>query len=725
MMTGYANGWEHLADELRALDMRIRYLLIRRQEAMPQQDDPMDPFKGLVVSEQEVMRLLQEPDGAFDDLSDDNPFWEQLRAEWEEAERRIAERVEQSRRDGVFLPLVQAAEAFGLTPQESRCLVVCLAVETERKYEKIYAYLQDDVTAKHPTVDLVLALLCHDPQELWAGHRMFAPSSALATYLFKRGEEANGTLLTRPLRLDERMTRFFLHGAWEDEESRRFAERIDLSPELPPLLWEESVQERLRRYVEGREEERQFFFIKGNSGSGKRLHVQHLCRSLGIRLVVVDLQSALRDERGLDACLLRAAREAKLHRAALCIRHLHLLAEDKQALALLDAVERHEGLTFLLSEKGWQFRELTRFTSMIEIELKPPSDLVRTAIWERWSADHAFADGIDWRGMASKFRFTIGQMQRALDTAANLARWQGEAGAPIDLDTLHHALYKQVQHNLDKKATRISPKQSFEQLILPREQKEQLRNACNQMKYRSVVFGEWGFERKLSYGKGLSMLFAGPPGTGKTMAAEVIAKELGLEIYKIDLSQVISKYIGETEKNLQEIFTEAQLSSAILFFDEADAIFGKRAEVKDSHDKYANVETAYLLQKMEEYEGITILATNYQQNIDEAFMRRLNYVIKFPFPDAEHREQIWRGAFPTETPLAPDVDFPYLADKFPFAGGNIKNIVMSAAFMGAESGRSVGMRHVIRAVKHELEKNGKLLLKQELADFQEYLNEER
>lgn len=711
-MRGYANGWEHLADEWKALDMRIRFLIARQQEEASAVSDPMDPFKGLVVSEQEVMRLLEEPEDEWD--SDE--AWAQWRAEWEALEERIAGRVEQSLRDGVFLPLVQAADAFGLSPLEQRCLAVCLAVEGARKYEKLFAYLQDDVTAKHPTVDLVLKLLCHDPQTLADGHRMFAPNGALMSDFLKAGDEANATLLSRPLRLDERMTRFFLHGAIDEE-----IDIVDPATELPPLVWEQGVQERLRQYVDAHAREALAFFLKGAPGSGKKLHVRHLCQQLGRRAVLLDIRKALQDERGVAACLRRTGREARLQGAVLCIQGVHLL-DDKGMQALTEEMQRQRGLTFLLSEQAWKSRDFIRLSMLIEIELQLPSDAVRAEVWERWSADHAFAEEIDWRGLASKFRYTIGQMERALAAAAQMARWQG---TPIDQQTLHHAMYKQVQHNLEKKAKRITPNQSFEQLILPHEQKDQLRNACNQIKYRALVFGEWGFDRKLSYGKGLSMLFAGPPGTGKTMAAEVIAKELGLEIYKIDLSQVISKYIGETEQNLAEIFAEAQLSSAILFFDEADAIFGKRSEVKDSHDKYANVETAYLLQKMEEYEGITILATNFQQNIDEAFLRRLNYVIKFPFPDAEHRERIWRGSFPPETPLAPDVDFPYLAEKFPFAGGHIKNIVTSAAFLAAEAGRAVGMRQVIRAIKHELEKNGKLLLKQELEDFQEFLNEER
>ncbi|UUZ78913.1 ATP-binding protein [Paenibacillus sp. P26] len=228
-----------------------------------------------------------------------------------------------------------------------------------------------------------------------------------------------------------------------------------------------------------------------------------------------------------------------------------------------------------------------------------------------------------------------------------------------------------------------------------------MKHACARLQYRGTVLGDWGFDRSLAYGKGVSLLFAGPPGTGKTMSAQVLAKEVQLEIYKIDLSQVISKYIGETEKNLHEVFSEAQLSNAILFFDEADALFGKRSEVKDSHDKYSNVETAYLLQKMEEYDGITILATNLQQNLDEAFMRRFGFIVKFPFPDAGHREQIWRGLIPPEAPVDDDIDFRFLASKFELAGGYIKNIVLSAAFMAAEQGCAIGMKQLLVSARSE------------------------
>jgi SpoVK/Ycf46/Vps4 family AAA+-type ATPase len=211
----------------------------------------------------------------------------------------------------------------------------------------------------------------------------------------------------------------------------------------------------------------------------------------------------------------------------------------------------------------------------------------------------------------------------------------------------------------------------------------------------------------LALGKGLNVLFSGPPGTGKTMAGDVIANELSLTLYKIDLSQVVSKYIGETEKNLERIFTAAQSTNAILFFDEADALFGKRSEVKDAHDRYANIEVGYLLQKMEEYEGVAILATNLRSHMDDAFVRRMHAIVEFPFPDEMHRRRIWEVLFPPEAPLGEDVDFWSLAREVRLAGGNIKTIVLTAAFYAAAEGSRIGMAHLLLAARREYQKMGR------------------
>jgi SpoVK/Ycf46/Vps4 family AAA+-type ATPase len=268
-----------------------------------------------------------------------------------------------------------------------------------------------------------------------------------------------------------------------------------------------------------------------------------------------------------------------------------------------------------------------------------------------------------------------------------------------------------------KFAIRVEPRYSWNDIVLPPEKAQKLRHIASWIKHRRLVHRDWGFGRKLSRGKGLNVLFTGPSGTGKTMAAEVLAGELSLDLYQIDLSTVVSKYIGETEKNLSAIFHEAEQTQTLLFFDEADALFGKRTEVKDAHDRYANIEVNYLLQRVEQYEGVVILATNLQQNLDDAFLRRMQEVLEFPFPDAELRERIWRGHFPKGAPTAADIDFRFLAQNFKWCGGNIKNIVLSAAFLAARESKPISMSHLILATRAEYQKEGKLPVK---TDFGRY-----
>ena len=260
-----------------------------------------------------------------------------------------------------------------------------------------------------------------------------------------------------------------------------------------------------------------------------------------------------------------------------------------------------------------------------------------------------------------------------------------------------------------KAARKIVPRYTWRDIVLPDEALAQLREVCERVTHRQRVMGDWGFDRKLSLGKGVNALFAGPSGTGKTMAAEILAGELGLDLYRIELSGVVSKYIGETEQNLDGVFQAAEGSNAILFFDEADALFGKRSEVRDSHDRYANIEISYLLQKFEEYEGVAILATNLRQNLDEAFLRRLAFTIHFPFPDEAERRRIWGRIWPCETPLAKDIDLDLLSRQFKLSGGNIKNIALSAAFLAAEHGGVVTMGHLLQATRREYQKLGKPL----------------
>ena len=252
---------------------------------------------------------------------------------------------------------------------------------------------------------------------------------------------------------------------------------------------------------------------------------------------------------------------------------------------------------------------------------------------------------------------------------------------------------------------------------MPERQRELLQSISAYLRHRDRVLSDWGYEKTVARTQGLKVLFAGESGTGKTMAAQVLAAELGLEIFRVDLATTVSKYIGETEKNLDRIFGAAEGSNAILFFDEADALFGKRSEVGDSHDRYANIEVAYLLQKMEGYPGAVILATNFRRNIDDAFVRRLDFVIDFPFPEPEDRRRIWDRVLPEEAPRAEDVDLDFLSEKFKLSGGAIRNCSLAAAFQAADDDTPISMRHLVRAVAQEYGKQGRLTLE---ADFERF-----
>jgi AAA+ superfamily predicted ATPase len=728
---GYASCWEHYADELKLLDIKLQWLYHRRKKRMSEWQ--ADPFNGMFVSEEEFLGLI----GASADPMENDPDALLLLNQLRRQEAAVGRRLNQSESTGVHLPLPYAARIFGMQGWERQCVMIALAVELDRKYERIFGFLIDDLTCKHPNISLLLQLACRDLTEMSAARMSLSPSGKLAKYMLYKevGDTASvRSLLSKSVWLDRRMVRFLLdETVLESSETLDLVtQRLGLDEQPTPLRSGLELQERIKAFVremyapDRKSRMRIAFYIWGPSGGGKKLQVQHCCRSFGKPVLFADLSAMLLQDKPFDELLDEVLREAILHQTVLCLTHVEALFPDEPDMAArqrLQAVYRglngYNGLLFMLADKHQRLSAELKDRLILDMELPVPDDEQRRILWESLAQESGFDYQVNWAIFGSKFRFTPGQIGRALLLAKGFAAWNGtgeseqqaevtkQAGGIVEA-ALYKACYMQVQHRLEKKATRIQPKYAWEDIILPVEQKEQLRQACNQMKYRSMVYGQWGFERKLAYGKGLSMLFAGPPGTGKTMSAQVVAKELQLELYKIDLSQVISKYIGETEKNLHEIFEEARLSNAILFFDETDALFGKRSEVKDSHDKYANIETAYLLQKMEEYEGITVLATNLLNNIDEAFIRRINYIIKFPFPDDEHREKIWRSMFPKEAPIGEDVDFKYIAAKFSIAGGSIKNIAVSSAFMAADAGTVIGMRHILQAIKYELQKTGKI-----------------
>jgi SpoVK/Ycf46/Vps4 family AAA+-type ATPase len=274
---------------------------------------------------------------------------------------------------------------------------------------------------------------------------------------------------------------------------------------------------------------------------------------------------------------------------------------------------------------------------------------------------------------------------------------------------LEEACRRQSGQRFGSFARKVTARPAWDDLVLPGDRVQWLRVLCDHARHRGTVFDRWGFDRKLPSGKGLGLLFTGAPGTGKTLAASVIATELGLELYQIDLASVVSKWIGETEKHLGRIFDEAERGHSVLLFDEADALFGKRSEVHDAHDRYANLETSYLLQRMEAHEGIVILASNFRRNLDEAFVRRLRFIVEFPLPDERERLRIWERIWPADAPRAPDLDLGTLARRFELTGAHIRNIALAAAFLAAADDQPIAQRHVLHAAHREYQKLGKMV----------------
>jgi ATP-dependent 26S proteasome regulatory subunit len=330
----------------------------------------------------------------------------------------------------------------------------------------------------------------------------------------------------------------------------------------------------------------------------------------------------------------------------------------------------------------------------IAVDVTKPLPIEQREAWEKCSAQIASDDAAVLSGQFDLNVATIRTVSR-LVTNAN-------SSCAEHRDQVWRACLNATRPRLDLLAQRIEPKAGWEDIVLPDEARHLLTEIAQQVRARSRVYDEWGFRRRMSRGLGISALFAGESGTGKTMAAEVLARELRLNLYRIDLSAVVSKYIGETEKNLRQLFDAAEDGGAILFFDEADALFGKRSEVKDSHDRYANIEVNYLLQRMEAFEGLAILATNLRSALDRAFVRRLRFIVTFPFPSAEERAEIWKRMFPPETPVR-DLDHAILG-RLNLTGGSIHNVALNASFAAAREGGRVTMPLVLNAARAEFRK---------------------
>jgi SpoVK/Ycf46/Vps4 family AAA+-type ATPase len=728
----FENTIQHILAELERIDVLIRLQVLRSRELHKADSE----FQGLYISEQEVDTLLSRPAGM--------PKWAaatprrssaDFQAAFSQLEMDIAQRKGESVKRGINLRLVEIANLFQLTPFEVDALLICLASELDLCYERLYAYLQDDVTKKRPSVDLVLNLLCPDIEAKLTARTRFTAGASLIKYylvhLFDDPSHQKPPTLGKFLKVDDRVVNYLLDSDEPDTILLPYLRIVTPEIRLADMLLPSDIKRSLALTVRRQDTNQQdlIFYFQGSYGVGKQSTAEALCRELGLNLLCIDLERlANAPDVAFDKALRLAQREVLMQNAALYLSGFDsLLADDKRMLlnVLLNELEKGCRLIFLAGKAVWEPADALHNASFVRIEFVPPAYGERLEMWKRFiDGRNRSENELDLTVIANKFRFSGGQIQDAVATARNLARWRDPENGHLTMAELYTACRLQSNRKLATLAQKITPHYRWEDIVLPRDRLQQMREICNSVTYHALVYDQWGFDRKLSLGKGLNVLFAGPSGTGKTMAAEIMAAELGLDLYKIDLSTVVSKYIGETEKNLSRIFAEAQTSNAILFFDEADALFGKRSEVRDAHDRYANIEISYLLQKMEEYEGVVILATNLRKNMDDAFLRRMHFSVEFPFPTEKYRRRIWEGIWPQDTPLSPELDLDFLARRFEIAGGSIRNIALAAAFLAAGDGKVIDISHLIRATQREYQKVGKLSVGEDFGEYHHLLTRE-
>jgi hypothetical protein len=611
-------------------------------------------------------------------------------------------------------PLGVLREMGAMSPFEVSSLLLCLACEADLATERLVAYVQDDVSKRRPRVELAVRLFsCED--ERVTVRSAFDGSAALLRHRLLALHDEPGLpytpLLARSLALEPRIAGYLLGMEGLDEALRPHAHVPGGRPcALPPLPGALESQLEALATLPARALAPPVVGLRGGDRLSVRAVAGRLAAGSGLGLLEVEIPG-LAAELGLDAAAAVCLRDAVLEGSALLLAGVDQLRPE-DAARLRQAVDAPggPGLVMLAGASG------TPWPGIV-IDVPEPGFEARRQLWAAALGDEPGIATPDLDDIAGKFRLHTEDIAAAVQLARGRAAWRDPTAPALLLEDLYAGARTTSTPILNGLARKVPPHYGWDDIILAPDPLEQLHEMAAQVEHRHLVYETWGFDRKLAASKGLMALFAGPAGTGKTMAADVIAGALGLDLYKIDLSGVVSKYIGETEKNLASVFDEAERSNAILFFDEADALFGKRSEVKDAHDRYANIETAYLLQKMEEYAGLVVLATNMRMNLDEAFMRRFHFVVDFPMPEEAERRRIWRVSIPPALPMAGDIDFEFLARQFKFSGGNIRNIVLAAAFLAADAGEVVGMPHLMRATRREYQKLGKMVTEAEFGPY--------
>jgi ATPase family associated with various cellular activities (AAA) len=669
----------HVLGRLEVVARRVAAAVEWRRATDP---DPGDRFRGLHISPAQVEALLaRQPAPAPPD-----PASAELLAGVEAAAGEA---------NGADLRLRRLARVFGLDELDVELLLIAAAPDLDSRFERLYGYLHDDVSRRRASVGLWLELCGLEPASTAAWRRLAAGAPLVEGRLVMI-EEPERPFLTRSLRVPDRVTAFLLGDDAPDAALRHvLAEPAPDPAAASPLA------------VALADGGTPLAYVRERPAAAAAPLAAAALRAAGLGVLAIDLRRLKPDE-DIAALAALAAREARLAAAGLVAGPLEALSG--RDAAAVRALAELPVATVLHGSGNWD----PAWSRAVPYRCDAPVPEVDER-GRAWTAElDGHAGGLDAAAVTRPFRLTGEQVRRAARAASLQAR---AAGRPVDADDLRGGARAQNAAGLERLARRIEPAVGFDDLVLPAEVLDHLRDLTIRARHRELVLGRWRMAGASSRRRGLTALFAGASGTGKTMAAEVLAGEMGLDLYVVDLASVVDKYVGETEKNLDRIFAEAESVNGVLLFDEADALFGKRSDVSDAHDRYANVEVAYLLQRMELFEGIAILATNLRSNLDEAFARRLDVLVDFPEPEEEDRLRLWQHCLGTAAPRDESLDLDFLARAFRISGGNIRNIVVSAAYAAAEEGVPISMGHLARATQREYRKLGRMVVESEFGRY--------
>jgi hypothetical protein len=583
--------------------------------------------------------------------------------------------------------LLWLQERFGLSNFERKVLLLCVSMELDTRIAALCARAQDDVQRPYPTFALAMALF-DDPA--WD---VMSPERPLRYWrLLELNQPGNTPLTMAALRADERIVNYVKGLNYVDDRLTPLLAPLAVvaKPETLPPSQIASVQAIIRHVETTANGRPPLVQLAGPDTESKQLVATQAAATLGLNVVRLPVSLMPTQTADLETLARLWERDSLILPFALYLDAAELDESGEQVSTLRRFLARSNGIFWLDTREIRT--DLGR--AAVAVEIGKPTPVEQREAWAE--ALEASAGDIP-RHLAGQFNLNIDTIHHIAQTAFGQDNDNRD-----DLQRLWDACLVQTSPQMGRLAERLEPKATWDDIVLSQAERHLLRRIAGQVGQRSQVYEEWGFSRKMNRGFGVNALFAGESGTGKTMAAEVIANELRLHLYRIDLAAVVSKYIGETEKNLRRLFDAAEDGGAILFFDEADALFGKRSEVKDSHDRYANIEINYLLQRMEAYRGLAILATNMKSALDPAFIRRLRFIVNFPFPGREERRAIWERVFPTETPLS-EIDYAWLA-RLNLTGGSIHNAALNAAFMAAQKKEMVAMPLILEAARDEYRK---------------------